>query len=328
VALVALAQAAGVAPSMPNPDGSRSDANGDFTSQGIANLGGALFQSLPAGGSLSRTGVAAAAGARTRWAGVISGVFLALVVLLLGKLAERIPMPVIGGLILVVGCELIWGKRRDIALVWHTSKLSTAAMAATFLATTQLPLQQAIVLGAVLSLLLYCYQAARQVRLAGLRRDDATGAWSTTEPPARLPPGEVTVLAYDGTSFFAELPLLEARLPDPQGADGAVLVLSLRAAPDVPSSTIVKLLRRYATKLHDQGGRLLLAGLTPATAAVFQRAGLTDELGLDAVIPAQPEFFAALDQACADGRAWIRAHRTATTGPRTDETGHGPQPHP
>ncbi|MFH8687163.1 SulP family inorganic anion transporter [Streptomyces anulatus] len=69
VALVALAQAAGIAPSMPNPDGTRSDINGDFRSQGYANLAGGLFQALPSGGSMSRTGVAVSAGARTRWAG-------------------------------------------------------------------------------------------------------------------------------------------------------------------------------------------------------------------------------------------------------------------
>ncbi|MEU0402268.1 SulP family inorganic anion transporter [Streptomyces sp. NPDC006197] len=65
VALVALAQAAGISPSMPNPDGSRSDDNGDFRSQGYANLLGGLFQALPSGGSMSRTGVAVSAGART-----------------------------------------------------------------------------------------------------------------------------------------------------------------------------------------------------------------------------------------------------------------------
>src|SRR5690606_26300321 len=38
VALVGLAQAASIAPSMPNPDGSRSDTNADFRSQGWANV--------------------------------------------------------------------------------------------------------------------------------------------------------------------------------------------------------------------------------------------------------------------------------------------------
>jgi sulfate permease, SulP family len=305
VALVALAQAAGVAPSMPNPDGSRSSVNGDFAAQGLANLGGGLFSALPSGGSLSRTGVAASAGARTRWAGVISGVFLALVVLLCGKLAERIPMPVIGGLILVIGGELIWGKRDDIALVFRTSPLSAVAMLATFGATTQLPLQQAIVIGAVLSLLLYCAQAARQTRLVGLERA-ADGSWSTTTgPPTVLEPGRVTVLAYEGVSLFAELPRLEARLPRAEGARNAVLVLVMRTAPDVPSSAILKLIRRYAATLHAAGGRLVLAGVHPALAEILRRTGITEQLGPDAVVPDAPSLLEPLDRAEALGRAWI-----------------------
>ncbi|WP_405018305.1 SulP family inorganic anion transporter [Kitasatospora sp. NBC_00070] len=310
VALVALAQAAGIAPSMPNPDGSRSGVNGDFVSQGVANLGGGLFQALPSGGSLSRTGVAASAGARTRWAGVVSGVFLALVVLTVGSLAERIPMPVIGGLILVVGGELIWGKRKDVLLVLRTSKLSSAAMAVTFLATTQLPLQQAIVIGAVLSLLLYCVQAARRARFVALVRDPQ-GRWFTRPVPDRLPPGEVTVLEYDGTSLFAELPTLRADLPEVTGARNAVLVLAVRAAPDIPSSAIVKALRRYTDSLHAEGGRLVVAGLQPAHLAVLRRTGLADHLGADALVPAEGPLLGPLDRAYGEAEDWIATRTTS-----------------
>ncbi|MGW4242098.1 SulP family inorganic anion transporter [Nocardia sp. NPDC004722] len=309
VALVALAQAASVAPSMPNPDGGRSSVNTDFTAQGIANLGGGLFSALPAGGSLSRTGVAAGVGARTRWAGVVSGVFLALVVLTCGSLAERIPMPVIGGLILVVGAELVWGKVKDIELVWRTSKLSTAALIATFAATTQLPLQQAIVIGAVLSLLLYCVQAARQIELVGLARD-AAGNWRTTTVPQALPPGKVTVIDYRGSSFFAELPRLESALPDVSGARDAVLVLVLRAMPDIPSSAILRLLERYNRELRDAGGRLVLAGVQPELAQVMQHTGLLDELGPDGVVETEPEIFGPVGKAVALGTNWINSRTT------------------
>ncbi|MEV3898592.1 SulP family inorganic anion transporter [Streptomyces anulatus] len=301
VALVALAQAAGIAPSMPNPDGTRSDINGDFRSQGYANLTGGLFQALPSGGSMSRTGVAVSAGARTRWAGTISGVFLALVVLLCGSLAEHIPMPVIGGLILVVGGELIWGKRHDILLVMRTSPMPAAAMTLTFLATTQLPLQQAIVLGAVLSLLLYCAQAARQAKLVALVPTDH-GRWETAEPPATLTPGEVTVLDYAGSSFFAELPRIEAQLPRADGARGAVLILIVRALPDVPSSAMLKLLDRYARELTAQGGHLILCGVQPPLARLLKRSKIADHLGERRIIPATKELFGALDMALAEAR--------------------------
>ncbi|WP_274029509.1 SulP family inorganic anion transporter [Streptomyces sp. MMBL 11-1] len=307
VALVALAQAAGIAPSMPNPDGTRSDINGDFRSQGYANLAGGLFQALPSGGSMSRTGVAVSAGARTRWAGVISGVFLALVVLLCGSLAERIPMPVIGGLILVVGGELVWGRRHDIVLVLRTSWVSAGAMVLTFLATTQLPLQQAIVLGAVVSLLLYCAQAARQAKLVALvRRDD--GRWETARPPAALTPGRITVLDYAGSSLFAELPRVESQLPAPDGARGAVLILVVRALPDVPSSAMLKLLDRYAGQLADRGGRLILCGVQPPLVRLLHRSGIAGRLGDGGIVPATRELFGGLDTALAE------AHRTIDVG--------------
>ncbi|MFE2725944.1 SulP family inorganic anion transporter [Kitasatospora sp. NPDC059327] len=302
IALVALAQAAGISPSVPNPDGSKPDVDGDFTAQGLANVAGGFFQSMPVGGSLSRTGVAVSAGARTRWAGVFSGIWLALIVLALAPLAEHIPMPVIGGLIIVVGGELIVGKVPDIKLVLRTSRLSTAAMVVTFLATTQLPLQQAIVLGAVLSLLLYCVQASRQAKLLALT-PTADGRWRIEDVPAKLPAGQVTVLDYSGVSLFAELPAIERDWPEP--APRAVLVLVLRTLPDVPSSAMVKLLHRLAEDLHRAGGRLFLAGVRPPLAKIAETTGLARKLGPGAIVPTGDTLFAAVDTAVRRGREWI-----------------------
>jgi SulP family sulfate permease len=319
VALVALAQAASIGSSVPNPDDSRSSVNGDFAAQGLANLAGGLFHSLPSGGSLSRTGVAVSAGARTRWAGVFSGVLLALVVLVCAPLAEHIPMPVIGGLILIVGGELIWGKRQDILMVLRTSPLSSAAMVLTFLATTQLPLHQAIVLGAILSLLLYCVQAARHARFFGLTRDP-DGHWHLGDPPDRLTPGDVTVLHYAGTSFFAELPRIEQALPRTDHARNAVLILALRGAPDVPSSSMAKVIRRYARELEQQGGRLILAGVAPGLAHVLRVTGIDRDLGPGGVVPAEGAVFDPLDRALAEARSWIanRSGEPPQDGPPQD----------
>ena len=161
VALVGLAQAAGISAAVPNPDGKRPNTNSDFVAQGAANLAGGFFGALPTGGSLSRTGVAVSAGAQTRWAGIFAGIWMAALVLVAGSLAELIPMPVIGGLILVIGVELVAGRWADIKLVLRTAPLSAVAMLITFAATTQLPLHTAILVGAITSLVLYCVKAAQ-----------------------------------------------------------------------------------------------------------------------------------------------------------------------
>ncbi len=186
VALVALAQAAGIGAAVPNPDGSRTNVSGDFLAQGAANLAGGFFRALPVGGSLSRTGVATSAGARTRWAGIFAGISLAVLVIVAGSAAEQIPMPVIGGLILVIGTELIVGRMDDIVFVARTALLPVLAMVTTFLATTQLPLQQAIFVGVALSLLLYCVSAQRHTRLQALARQD-DGHWRVVDVPRQLP---------------------------------------------------------------------------------------------------------------------------------------------
>jgi SulP family sulfate permease len=304
VALVGLAQAAGIGAAVPNPDGSRTDVSRDFLAQGLGNLAGGFSQALPTGGSLSRTGVATSAGARTRWSNVFAGLWLALIVVLVGQQAELIPMPVIGGLVMVIGVELITGRRRDILLVLRTAPLSAVAMVVTFLATTALPLQQAIFLGAGLSLVLFCVQVQRQAGLVELvRRPD--GRWETGQPPAEIPNRRVTVLAYRGAGIFAELERIDERWPGVENTRDAVVVLEVRTIPDVPSATLVEAFGRWSDRLADHGSRLILAGVDPGLARTLERSGLTERIGGGNVFPATGVLLEAVENAYGDGQRWL-----------------------
>ncbi|MET0789138.1 MAG: SulP family inorganic anion transporter [Cellulomonas sp.] len=316
VALVALAQAAGIGAAVPNPDGSRPNASRDFVAQGMANVAGGLFSALPTGGSLSRTGVNTSAGARTRWSGVFAGLWLALVVVLVGPYAESIPMPVIGGLLLVIGAELIQGRWKDIVLVVRTSPWSAVAMVVTFLATTQLPLQQAIFIGAGLSLVLYAVSASRVGRLRALE-DRGEGRWAVVPLPSEVPSHSVLVLDYAGAGFFAEVARINETWPDPSRTRGSAMVLTLRTLPDVPSATFVKAIGSLADQLRARDNVLLLCGVSPGFLEVARRSGLLDALGRENVLPAQDEVFASTREAVARGRAWVDAHLDAV--PTADE---------
>ncbi|MEU9247821.1 SulP family inorganic anion transporter [Streptomyces sp. NPDC048385] len=153
VAVVAMAQAAGIPRTLSGSSGHKDSAAADILAQSMANLSGAFFQALPAGGSLSRTGVAQSAGARTRWAGVFSGLLLTVLVATIGPLAARIPLPVIGALVAVIGCKLIAARTRDIRGALDSGPVDAAAILLTFLATTQAPLDQALLVALAASLL-------------------------------------------------------------------------------------------------------------------------------------------------------------------------------
>jgi SulP family sulfate permease len=304
VALVALAQAAGISAAVPNPDGSRSNMSGDFTAQGIGNLAGGLFGALPTGGSLSRTGVATSAGAQTRWTGIFAGIWLAILVLVAGSAAEIIPMPVIGGLILVIGLELVAGRLPDIKLVVRVAPISALAMLITFAATTQLPLHTAILIGVITSLVLYCVKAAQSAQLIALQAT-GDGGWQAIPVPERCASNDVTVLHYAGVGLFAEVARIDEEWPKATGSTNAVVVLSLRALPDVPSSVAIKALRRWAGELQANGGRLIIAGVTPDADRILERGGLDDVLGEDGIVAATDRIFGALDEAVTRGREWI-----------------------
>ncbi|QMU74709.1 SulP family inorganic anion transporter [Streptacidiphilus sp. PB12-B1b] len=155
VALVALAQAASISPGAPDAtSGPPRDGGRDIVAQAAANVAGAFFQALPVGGSLSRTGVSVAAGAGSRWAGVLSGVLMALIVSTLGGATGHIPLPAIGALLIIIGFELIRGRASQIRAVWSLGPANSAVMGATFLATTELALPQALLTGLILSLAL------------------------------------------------------------------------------------------------------------------------------------------------------------------------------
>lgn len=283
IALVALAQAAGIGAAVANPDGSRPDASRDFSAQGLANIAGGFFSALPTGGSLSRTGVGTSAGAQTLWSGIFAGIWLAALVLLVGPVAGLIPMAVIGGLLFVIGGELIAGRLSDMRLVLRTSWPSTAAMVVTFLATTSLPLQQAILIGAGLSILIYAVEASQRGRIVELVREPS-GGWRIADVPAEIPSHRTTVLHYVGGGFFAEVNRLQDEWPDARNTHDAAVVLSLRGSPGIPSATFVKALTRASAGLRAQGVQLYLCGVPQTLRDEFERSGILDALGAESVI--------------------------------------------
>jgi SulP family sulfate permease len=304
VALVALTQGAGIATAVPNPDGSRASQSRDFIGQGLGNLFGCFFQSLGTGGSLSRTGICVGAGAKTRWAGVFCGVWLILIVLLLGSLAESVPLSIIAGILAVVAVELIVARVPDARLVWRTSKGSAATGLLTFVSALFIPLQYTVFLGAGLSMILYIYASSRDVRLVHLVRTE-TGRYEESDVPETYPSGKVTVLRFDHLEFFAEVPLLDSLLPDTGGVRNAAVILALRYIETLPSTTL-KWLVRYAKELRETGNLLLVAGVEPHVFELLERTEIINALGKENVFPAHRAMFESMEAAMDRAQSWLR----------------------
>lgn len=310
VALVALVQGAGISTAYPNPGRSTASQSRDFVGEGLGNVAGSFFQSLGTGGSLSRTGISVSAGATSRWGGVFAAVWLGLLVLAFGGLAELVPLSVIAGLLFVIAGELIMSRLPAVALVVRSSASSLAAMVITFATALFIPLQWTIFLGAGLSLALFLGHSHARGTIIGLHRNE-DGRWEEADPPERLRSHEVTVVEYRGSDFFAEVPQIHRLLPAADDAQGAALVVRVRDLDDM-HSTGLTLLTGYVRDLRAGGNHLVLEGVRPGAMATMERTGVIDVVGRANVIPAHPALTQALDE------AWTRA-QTLIAHPEGDD---------
>ena len=316
VALVALAQGAGISTAVPNPDGSKSSQSRDFVGEGLGNLAGSFFQSMATGGSLSRTGVSVSAGANSRWGGVLAGLWLGVIVLLFGSSAEMVPLAVIGGMLTVVGVELIVARIPSAQLVLRTGEWGPiAALALTFFSALFIPLQFTIFLGAGLSLLLYVVAASRKTRLRqAVHHDD--GTWEMSEAPTDLASNAITVLIVEGLDFFAEVPALNDQLPAARDTSHAAVVLILRDVQNL-SSTGIKWLEHYARELQAQGSLLLLANVRQTVLETLKRSDSLAVIGEENVFPATSLVLASEDEAWAAAQKWLKQDSKTAQGVET-----------
>jgi SulP family sulfate permease len=300
VAIVVLVQGVGVSQSVPNPDGTRTSVNRDMFAQGAANVASGLFRGLPVGGSLSATALGVIGGAQTRWASVLAGLWMAVLVVGVPRLVSYVAMPALGALLILAGSGSI--RPRSIRAVWYTGWPSRLAAVTTFLCTLFLPIQAAVGIGVVLAALLYVNEASVDVSIVQVvERPD--GRLEERSPEARLRGNAVTVLDVYGHLFYAGARTLEQQLPRPSERN-PVVVLRLRGRTNL-GATLVDVLANYADELKAAGGRLYLSGIDERARKQATRTGKLDFSGPVRLYEATSILGNSTRAAIADAEGWL-----------------------
>ncbi|HEY9643048.1 MAG TPA: SulP family inorganic anion transporter [Coleofasciculaceae cyanobacterium] len=302
VGLVGLIQGAGVGKTIANSDGRYGKAWQDFLAQGVCNLGSGCFQGIPLGGSVSGTAINVSAGAVSRWAIVLVGPMVILAVLVFGGIVERFPQPAIAALLVVAGFQSL--KLKNWNDVWLTSRIPRIVMLTTFVATLLLPIQQAVVLGITLSVLLQIYRSSLDVQVKQILPTSTGQSFQEYPAPTHLPANAITVLNIYGSVFYASADILRAALPSPYTADRSVVILGLRGRNEL-GSTFIKLLERYAKELGDRHSKLMLAGVEPLVVKQFTKTSVTDTIPLTDIFPTTPVLGESMQQAQAAAEEWL-----------------------
>lgn len=304
LAFVGLVQGAGVSAGFPNPDGTPPDTSQDFVGQGAGNVLSGLFQGMPVGGSMSASSLAVSGGARTRTAMLFAAAVMALVVVAFADAVERVAMPALAGLLIVVGFGTI--KPAKVVSVGRTGPVPLTVMAITLVLTMLVPLQYAVLVGVAISILMFVIgQSSRLVVRRVVFRDD--GRAIETDPPDRLPPGEVVVLQPYGAIFFASAAALLEQMPvvTPDSRD-SVVILRLRGTDDA-GATLLDVLDGYARSLAGTGSRLVVVTDNERVIRQLHDTGTIASIGAGNVYRGTAVLGETVRRAHDDALAWIVA---------------------
>ncbi|TDI54428.1 MAG: SulP family inorganic anion transporter [Acidobacteria bacterium] len=307
LAFVGLVQGAGISGSMPNPDGEFPDASQDFVGQGAANVAAGLFQGMPVGGSMSASSLVKTAGARSKLALIIASGVMAIAILLFSNAVGYIAMPSLAALLMLVGYRTI--KPEDIKAVWRTGATQATVMTVTFVLTMLIPLQNAVMVGIGISLILFVIKQSNRMTLKRWEMDDTRGRMKEVDPPSEVGVDEVIVLQPYGSLFFASAPVFDEALPDVTPAShNSVVIIRLRGKSDL-GTTFMDVLARYAYALRSASCKLVVTYADEKVSDQLVVTGAAVALGKENIYESDEWLGATVRRANDDARTWIAENR-------------------
>jgi SulP family sulfate permease len=296
IAFIGLIEALSIAKAIAHQSQQKIDYNRQILAEGLANLVGGFFQSLPGSGSLSRSAINFQAGAATRFSGIVAAATVAVALLLFAPLLHYIPQAALAGLLLVTAVRLVDFKR--LISTVKASRYDAGLVIVTALTGVLIDLDKAVLLGIALSILLFVPRAAK-LKAAELV---VTPEGVVRERLADDPSDPSTVI-YDleGELFFGAAPELD-RYFDALRArirtDGIeFVILRLKRVRD-PDAVCIERLEQF---LHEENAKerngklvtILLAGVRPDTLKVLTNIGFEAWFPPDQVFPEEAEEFSA-----------------------------------
>jgi SulP family sulfate permease len=157
--LFALTEAVSIARSISIKSGQPISGNQEFIGQGVSNIVGSFFSAYVATGSFNRSGANYDAGARTPLAAASAGVILIFIVLAIAPLTSYLPKAAVAGLLILVAWRLI--NFSQIKKILRADANEAIVLSLTFLSTLFLKLEFAILLGVILSLMIFLRRTSR-----------------------------------------------------------------------------------------------------------------------------------------------------------------------
>jgi SulP family sulfate permease len=275
IAILGLLEAISSARAIAGHTRQRLNVNQEFIGQGLANVSASLFSGYPVSGSFTRSALNFRSGARTPMSGIVSGVGVAVLVLIAAPFAAVLPVSALAGVLVLAAIEMVdlAGIKRAV----RSTRSDGAVLVVTLVSTVFLQLAFAIYIGVLLSIGLHLAKTAHP-RIYSNIPDLRT---------AKMVPavhGEICcqmdAVRIQGSIFFGSAAFVqESLLRRLKSHPGMANLLIRMHDVNILDASGVHALEVVLEEVLNRGGGLYFSALNPRVFQVFKNSGLLSRVG-------------------------------------------------
>ena len=278
LAFLGLIEAVAISRSVALNSHQRLDNNQEFIGQGLSNMISSFFSSYISSGSFTRSGVNYQAGAKTPMAAIVSSVGLMLVVLLFAKYAEFLPKPAMGGIILLVGYNLI--DFQHIKQVFKSSGREVVILAMTLFGTLFFELEVALFTGIILSLFFYLERTAKpNIAILGVSKIHRFINVIRDSEAKTCP--QLKIVRIDGSIYFGALEVVSEFFNNLYEQEEVIHVLIISKGINFVDLAGATWLTHEVSKWQERGGGIYFSGLKNVSQQTLKKGGFRNKIGVE-----------------------------------------------
>jgi len=257
--------------------------NRELLATGAANLGGALFGAMPAGGGTSQTAVVRAAGGRSQKASLVTAGTAAATMLLLAPILGLLPQATLAAVVIVYSVGLI--QLPEFAAIRRVRRMEFRWALVACVGVLIFGTLKGIVVAIVVSMLGLASQTAHPpVYVIGRKRGADVLRPLSPEHPDDETFGGLLILRPEGRLFFVNAENVSEQIRAHVAQHRPrVVALDLSRVTDLEYSALQALVEGEK-RVSDRGITVWLVGLNPGVLEMVRKAGLYERLGRERML--------------------------------------------
>lgn len=278
LALLGLVEAVSIARAVALHSHQKLDNNQEFIGQGLSNIVSSFFSSYASSGSFTRSGLNYQSGAKTPLSAIISAIGLMLVVLFFARFASFLPKAAMGGIILLVGYNLI--DFQHIKQIIISSKRELIIFSVTLFGTLFLELETALFAGILISLFFYLEKTSKpNIAEVGINNERKFVNIIRDETARECP--QIKIIRIDDSIYFGAIEAISnyfAELYEKKEKNHILIIANGINFIDLAGA---EWLTNEVLKWQERGGGIYFVGLKLVSQEILIKGGFVDIIGAD-----------------------------------------------